>query len=661
MNYPSQLKLNLDTEEALIQHLEVEIPNHLGERGSWIKDINDYQRDYIAKPGEEQSDFPFLGASKFIIPLTAIAFEATEARTFQLLEALSQKVACHIKDPEAEVIQDELEIFLDDELFVRGEMLEKLKPAIQEQILLGTGIGQATWEKVVRKGMRNGKSFDVIVNEGNVVKSIPLTNFIMPFDQTDPQTARWCGEVFWMNPIQTQEAENEGMFRKGSVETLKNYYLPPTAATTNVRDTLWNEEKLDDRIPNWPQQLNFFYIYLQFVIDAPSKTLQQIALSRNVPIDTSQVFREICVIYHKDSRSIMSVTHNPFEDLRRPYRTANFFSKPFRWTGIGLAEMNRSFQEEISVQHRQIIDSGTIANTRMWKVRKGTNSIRDNEPIFPNKIWWVDEMDDVQALKNDEIYASSFNMENQAMIYSQQRTGINEITLGMPGIGTPGTATDSSLRVQESQRKGDYTRRATLRFLSQLITDSVLNIVQYGPSVERLQYSPKGSEIEMFLKRPFEDFRKKLILEVKMVDQNNNQMLDRQTHTQLSAAAQQYYNAMIPLLQAIPQTQDPTLHEGYRVAIRGANQIFTKILETFGIRDPQKYLITIPPPLPPPLPPSTSNLDANPALSNPLAGALGQPNGGASYTPPDNSVTNINIGDSTGAGQIPQGLAGLLG
>lgn len=656
MNYPAQLKLNTETEQALIQYLEVELNNHLGERGSWITDINNYQRDYIAKPSEEQSTFPFVGASKFIVPLTAIAFEATEARTFQRLEALSQKVAVRIKDPEAEDLQDELEKFLDDELFVQGEALERLKPAIQEQILLGTGVAQATWEKVVRKGMRNGKPFEVIVNEGNAIKSTPVTNFIMPFDQVDPQTARWCGEVFWMNPIQTQEAENEGMFRPGSVEILRNYYYPPTTATTNVRDTLWNEEKLDDRIPGWPQQLNFFYIYLQYVVDAPSSKVLELALSRNIPIDTSQEFREICVIYHKDSRSIMSVIYNPFEDLRRPYRTANFFSKAFRWTGIGLAEMNRSFQEEVSVQHRQIIDSGTIANTRMWKVRKGTNSIRDNEPIFPNKIWWVDEMEDVEPLKNEEIYASSFNMENQAMIYSQQRTGINEITLGMPGVGTPGTATDSSLRVQESQRKGDYTHRATLRFISQIVNDSLLNIVQYGPNVDRLRFSPRGSEIEMFLKRPYEDFRRKLIVEVKMVDQNDNQMLDRQTQTQLSGVAQQYYNSLIPILQALPQAKaDPVLYEGYRQAIRGANQIFSKILETFNIRDPQKYLIAVPPPSAP-LPNATS-----PALANPLGGSLGLPNGGASYSPPDNSITNINIGDPTGSSQIPSGLASLLG
>jgi hypothetical protein len=658
MNYPTQLKLNPEIKEALIQHLDTELVNHLSERGNWIQEINDYQRDYIAKPSDEQTTFPFIGASRFIVPLTAIAFEATEARTFQKLEAMPQKIAANVKDPAAAAIKDELEIFFDDEFILQGEMLELIKPAIQEQILLGTGVAQATWQKIVKKGMRNGKPFEVIVKEGNVFESIPVTNFLMPFDQVDQQTARWCGQVFFMNPLQVQEAEQEGMFESGTTEKLRGYYFPPTVATTQVRETLWNEERLDNRIPGWPQQLNFFYIYLQFPVEKLTKGMKEYALSRNVPIDDKQEFQEICAIYHKDSRSLVGCFYNPLEDLRRPQRSCNFFSKPYRWTGIGLAEMNRSFQEEVSTQHRQIIDSGTIANTRMWKVRKGNNSIRDNEPIFPNKIWWVDDMDDVQPMKNEEIYASAFNMENQAMIYSQQRTGINEITLGMPGVGTPGTATDSSLRVQESQRKGDYTHRATLRFLSQLASDGVLNIVQYGPNIERLKYSPQGSEIEMFLKRPYEDFRKKLILDVHMVDQNDNQMLDRQTMTQLSGAAQQYYNSLIPILQALPQTQDPVLHEGYRQAIKGANQVFSQILGTFNVRDPKEYLIAVPPPLPSPQPMS---MNGDPTLTDPNQRALSAGNVGTPYTPPDNSVTNINIGSGDVSGQVPSGLAGLLG
>lgn len=664
MDYPAQIELEEETEQGILSYLVNEIDNHMAERDQWIDYINRMQKLYLAQPSPDPDDFPFVGSSNLVIPLIAIASEAIEARIVQKLYAMPQKVSVKIKDYAVEYLQDELEIFLDDEFNVQGKAMENLIPAIQEIILLGTGSAQATYEKVTKKGMRNGKSFEVVLAEGNVFKATPVTSFMQPFDNQDTQTARWAGEVFWMTPYEVPQSVRDGLFREGTTEKLESWYTPGNNSGDNALRTTQQQEEMSKRVPIYPQRLQFFSIYFQYVLDNPTEEQRLRAAALNMPCEDSDNFVACHAIIHKDSRTLVSLTYNAFEDLRVPYRTCQYVPKPFRWDGLGVAFQTEAFQEEVTIQHRQIIDSGTLANTRMFVVRKGTNSIRDGEPIYPNKIWWVDDMDDIKTLDMKDIFTSAYNMENQAGIYAQQRNGVNELTLGMPGVGTPGTATDSSLRVQESQRKGDYTYGNIKRWISQLYKDGLLNIVQYGPNVERLQYSPLGSELETFLKRPYEDFRKQLICSVALVDQNDNQMLDRQTMTQLSQMAREYYNNILPVLQAlVPQPAgpqgpapaiDPMLYEGYRTAISGANRVFSKILETFGIRDPQKYLIKVPP-----AQTQQPNVQT-PQDPNSNQGLISGPSAGSQLTIPSSTVNNINLSTPDISGQIPAGLASLL-
>lgn len=651
MNYPSQLKVDPQTRATMTMWVNTELTNHLGERDSWIQDMQELQRDYIAKPSKEPNKFPFVGASNIIIPIVAISYEAVLARVSQRYTALKEMLSIAIKDPEAEGIQDELERYFQDEIIVTGDFYDNIIGCVQECLLLGTGVAKATYEKITKTGLRNGKKFEVVIRDGSIIKSVPVTSFLMPFDCKDPQISRWCGEAFFLTPYQVPEYERCGMFEKGTTEKLKQFYLPNSGNTTDILSTIQYDDRLDNRVPNYPQFLTFYMIQCQYCIDEYTDEMKQINAALNIPDDAEQSFPEIVIIYHKESNQIVSITANPYYDLRRDYRTVNYFPLPYRWAGIGIGQQAKIFQEEVSTQHRQIIDAGTLANTRMWKVRKGNTSIKDNEPIFNNKIWWVDDMDDVQAFENNEIYGSALNMENQANIYGQQRTSVNEATLGMPGVGTPGTATESMNRLQEGARKWDYVISNQIRFASQLFKDFVLNTVQYGPNVERLRYSPKGREIEMFLKRPYEDFRKDLIMTISMVDQNNNLMLDRQTMTQLSGAAQQYYNQTFPVIQMMANPQlasQPMVFEAARTIIRGANIVFTRILETYGIRDPQKFLFAVPEPPTPPM-----------NVQNP--GIIGSPNVGTPLSLPSTSTTNINLGSGMLPGTIPEGLSGLLG
>ena len=75
---------------------------------------------------------------------------------------------------------------------------------------------------------------------------------------------------------------------------------------------------------------------------------------------------------------------------------------------------------------------------RMLAVKK-QSGIAPDEPIFPGKIWFLDDPSrDVQVLQMSEIYQSAFANEASIQLYSDKRTGVNETILGLPQQGTPG-------------------------------------------------------------------------------------------------------------------------------------------------------------------------------------------------------------------------------
>lgn len=582
MPYPRHLNLDEEVEKDLVAWTETEIVNHLGERTNFIERIKRYQSDYIAEPQTEVSKIPFLGASSIIVPLTAIALEAVHSRTMQTLFSLEQKIAVKIHNPELEDLSSELEVFLNNELMEGMDFKKKVEPAILELEKLGTGVIETSYVDEVRKGIKTDldtgkeKEFEVVVRRGPSVDSTPISNFLQPFDDLDTQTSRWCGKVFWHSEHEVRQKEQDGYFKDGTHEYLESKFLTTTNDIDDAGGYKKATETITDTQPSWPKLVEFYFMATCWEV-----------------VKDSGRYDEIFYVYQRDTRKIVSIWYNWFEDLRRPFRHGVYFPLEFRWYGIGIAKQNEQFQYEVTAQHRARLDNSTIANMRMWKVNRNLG-LKPDEPIFPGKFWYVDDPNDIMPMEMGDVKSSAYNNENQVTIYSQQRTGVNELTLGMPNVGTPGTATDSMARVQESARKSDYTGSNTKNFINEVIQDSLCNIVQWGPRIERLKFSPKAREIEDFLKNPYVMFRDKILCTAQLAGQNQNKFRDRQDATQLVGILQQYYTSSLAL---VTQLQDPEAAKiALTRALEGANLAMKHIMQSFDIRNPDKLLIQVPTP-----------------------------------------------------------------
>lgn len=576
-DFPRNIRLSASIKEKLISYLNSEIQNHRGERNQWVDDLKNWQIDYWAKPAEEVKTFPFKGACNIIIPLTAIAVESVHAKEMTSLTGVPGQFVTLKLPPELSEVASDTEKMIDHILVKDTNFIGFADQVLLGNKKLGTGIGKTGYQKIVKRAIREvgGEEvpFDVVTRQGPTAEAIPLPNFIMPFTCNDPQMAPWCGEEHLESSYQVKLLSESGFFYpEVSSDLLK---LMDQGGGTNQSSKEYTEEvrSLQNQTPiRWPQEISWFELWLGFDVDGDGQD------------------EEIVVHYHWESQTFLSVRYNWYQDLHRPYRIVNYFPMEGRWAGIGIGKQNEQFQMEVTTQHRQRIDNATLANMRMYKIKQGIG-YGPNEPIFPGKIWLVEEKDDIDSVQMAEVYPSSYNNEQQAVIYSQQRTGVNELTMGMPQAGTPGTASSDLTRVEEGNRKFDYTYQLHSRpFLVDCIKDVLCNVAQYGVKDKRVfKTVTMGPVVEHLLTGLQPDELKLFVLnDLDIAGKSKNKLVDRNTWIQYGQAVNTFYQNMIMLAQ---QTKNGAIMQMMsQQALIAGTEVMKQLSEAFDIRSIDKII-----------------------------------------------------------------------
>lgn len=545
-----------------------------------MQDLLQWQKDYWSKPVTQRATFPFAGASTLIIPLTAIAVEAIHARNMTSLFATDE--FANVK-PKTSVFQGididaaahPFENFVNHVLVNDCDIYKFCNNTSLEFVKYGTCVGKSGYERVSKWAVRElgevEQEVEVVVKDGATADAVSVGRFLMPFMNQDPQLAAWCGEEHTNTPYEVMLMEQSGMLYPGIYDALLRFVTSsPIGVTGFEREFQASQEQLEDRSPVFPRFINYQEIWMSFDIDGTNNE------------------KEIQVLFHRPSRKLMAVYYNQYSDLHRPYRYENFFPVEHRWAGIGVGKQNEQFQREITMIHRQQLDAGTLANMGMLKVHK-MSGYGPKEPIFPGKMWFLDDMTHIEPFKLSEPSPSAFGNEQSSLIYSQQRTGINELTLGMPQQGTPGTATSDITRLQEGKAKSDFALKSYRRFLADIVTDVICVTKDYSvASIQFLDTMENGDSVKQLLTLPTELFRKSLLYDINPVSQISNKSLDRQNWQQVAALLQQYYQSE---MQVVELTQNPQLLSLLvQKILIGGTEAMKQLLETYDIRNIDKIL-----------------------------------------------------------------------
>jgi hypothetical protein len=576
MTYPRELNLDQETNDRLVSYLESELVNHYAERDPYMTRLLNYQRDYWAEPTTKKATFPFTGAATIVIPLTAIAVEAVHARTMTTMFAMNQLVSAQARSTNWQDYARPVERFLDHELLREMRIRRKLDSAILEIEKFGTGIGKVGYEKIVRTAVRRvgdvEQEYTVTIRDGAVIDSVAGGRFLMPFASTDAQTSPWCGEEHTRTPYEVLQMEQADFFKPGTWDKIKAWVAETQMSSTGVERKFSDAQAaLEDRKLVFPKLLDWVELWLGFNVDG------------------GKYDKEIVVHYHRPSRCIMSCRYNWYDDLHRPYRVGVYFPIEHRWNGIGICKQNEQFQKEVTTQHRQRLDNATLANMRMIKISK-LSGYKNGEPIFPGKMWFLDDMSHIDTVQMGEVYNSAYNNEQATLMFSQQRTGVNETVLGQPQTGTPGTATGDLARIQEGAKKFDYAYQNVKEFTQDLIVDTACVIQQYGPRrVEYFDTAEGGKLVQQFFDMPNELIRHGLLIELSAAGASQNKVLDRQKWVEIAAFLQQYYTGALQLAQ-FTQNQELMLYIAKK-GILASTEAMRQILESSDVRNVDRIIL----------------------------------------------------------------------
>lgn len=573
MTYPRLLNLDEETAAKLKTWLNTEIEQHRAERSQYDDQLVAYNQDYWAEPAVKEKTFPFKGACSIIIPLSAIAVEAIHASIMTTMFGMPDFLNVTVRDPTYADNTRAWEDYANYELTEKIKLRKKIEPAYLCLEKFGNGIAKSYYNNVTKYAIKEigGEEVEIPVTiyDGADIASVHPSRFLMPFSSQDPQTAPWCGEVREANTAELEVMEQSGLFYEGVAEKLKDYWTSMTAAEDKVQNAQDQNEK---RVPIvWNVRQNWYEIWTDFDVDGTSRK------------------KGIQIFYHYDAQLLMAVRYNTYSNLRRPYRCGVYIPVENRWAGIGICKQNDQFQLEVTIQHRQRIDNATIANIRMFKVAK-MSGYGPKEPIFPGKMWFLDDMKDIEAFQIGEVYPSSYNNEQQAVLYSQQRTGVNELTLGMPQYGTPGTATSDMSRVQESRKKSDYVLHNIKQFTLDVVYDTFDIIQTFGPrDVKYLATNDPLGEVQQILSLPTEAVRDALIFKLNISGQSSNQILDQQNWQQIAGFTQQYWTQMLNLAQGSGNPQ--LVQELTNKAMLAGTETFKQLLSNFNVKNLDRMLL----------------------------------------------------------------------
>lgn len=565
-------RINPAAAEQLIYYLRNEISNSLADRAPLEERWMNWHRMYRAQPEFDVKEFPFYGAANLVIPVIATSVDTTFSRLMGLLFSPSNLWSCRPIRPDMIEFSTRLEEFLE----VVQEREIGAYNAVADFLLdlckLGTGVLKQRFRRESKlvyefretpQGLVDQVRRMMTANHAEL-RHVSLFDFLMPPTATTVQSSPWAAERVSLTWQQYANRVREGIY------TGANRIGPWMALS---KGSPINEEmmRLERYQAGQGDKLEFWETWLDYDIGGVGEP------------------QAIVATIHIPTLTFARIDYNPFFNQEKPYSAARYMRQEGRFLGIGLAEMLEHFQDEITAMHNQRIDSGTLANTTMFKGRNG--AVSQDEPIYPGRWFILDDMDDVQALTlgSPGKLDSSINYEQATLQYAKERSGINDYVMGnaQPSIGYAALGTNLQQLEQVTQRF-DQVLREVRAALGESGTRIVELYQQFNYAGREYLYlgEEDGTILNQFLQFPLELARMGVGIEVTATSAALNKDVEIRTNTLLMQLLSQFYGQMLGTMQIAlnPQIPEP-MRNIAMLMMQGGSTMMRRILDGYGVQD----------------------------------------------------------------------------
>ncbi len=574
-----------------------ELDRALGGRSSAEGDWTRWMEQYRAPASSGMKHYPFEGASNYIMPITAMNMDPIlamymgnihQAQNIWTITPLNENWIKASKP-----LQDYLQ-WLDVTML---KMWDVNIRAMREALLLGTSVYKTYWFWETR----NVTAYDGAGNRVRqartfnkpIVDHVNLADFLVPPEaraiQPDDQ-----GGATWVAERHRMTAPKLKIMGKGQEPFLPNFEPDEVEKATR-----WFETGLTDREAAENK--------LDAITDDTGRfdELRPIEIWEvHMRFDTtgSGVEDDIIVHFHKDTAAILRAVYNHHPG-GRPYDVIRYL-RGDGFYGIGVAEQCDMWQQVISDVMNFDIDKIILSHSPMWSASEGANILPD-EPIFPGKIWFRNEPDDIQPLSfmsggNHEVLQLIGLLQNGA----DARTGVGDLQrsniTSLPSR-TPATTVNNML--QQSNTRFDMSIKdlrmgglsnVGLRILQNLQEQS-RNFQNnpfadaYASTAAKVLGMPEGQEVaSVLMNPPNESIEFGVGVQLTATSGTNNREMQRQSKLALLQLGSQMGEQFINLAGLIQQ--GGAVGETAIQLFQGGAELLRQVLEEFDVRNPEEFI-----------------------------------------------------------------------
>lgn len=561
--------------QHLLQYLEYEIFQALGERRpleeQWLK----WLQLYKAIPEVAIRQFPFYGASNIVLPIVATDVDTVFSRLMGIVFAPENVFSTRARRPDAVEWAPRLQEFLKAVQDTELGVYDSTANFMQDLCKLGTGVLKQRYQREQKlvyefreiPGMGALQRFNSVQTKNHPVQQhVSLWDFVVPATATaDLQKAPWCAERLLLTPEQYAQRVKAGIY--GGWDRISAW-----AAQDRGSWLLREMQRMDRYVPGTPRMLEFWEFWLDYDIRG-----------------TGEPVSVLCTI-HRPTNTYLRIDYNPFFHQEKPYSAARYLRNGDRFYGIGLAEMNASFQEEVTTMHRQRLDNATLANTTMMKARKGIG-IKEDEPIMPGRWMLMDDpQTDVLPMQIGQRYDSTVPYEQLTMTYAQRRSGVNDYVMGSSdnaSIGY-GAAYTNVMQHKEAAKRFDQTLREVRKALGESGQRCVELYQQFDPGgrVYEIMGPEDGAVVMDVLHFPLELIRNSVLVQVTASSATLNKDVEIRTNTILMQQVTQFYAQLMQgMALAMNPQLPPILQQLAAQMVVGGVTLMRRLLDSYEVQD----------------------------------------------------------------------------
>jgi hypothetical protein len=589
-----------------------------------------YHEAYRALPKGESNNFPFPNSSNLVIPIVATDVDTIYSRLMGMYFASESLWVARATRPDMVDFAPRLEEFLGWAQENELRIYDPISNWLLETVKLGTGVLKTRYTREYRKvyefreiGMADGsvqtleRQARVLMKDRPDVAHVPLWNFYVPAGYSDLQAMPWCAERIPLNWNQLLNRAKHGIYT--GLERLGQHWGNSKGHTIEQ-----NLDRMDRYVPQNGDKFEIFEFWLDWDIDADGED------------------EAIVVTIHPETRTFLRIDFNPFFNQEKPYDFSRYFRIENRFYGIGVAEMLKVFQDEVSTMHNQRLDSYSVSNAALFVALK-TGNIKQDEPLWPGRILLVDSLDEIKPLQLGSPLGQDIGQERMTLEYGRQRTGVNDWVAGHDSPGSNyATATAAVQQLREGAKRIDQTLRENRRCLSNvgLRVAELYQQFNQGGKPYLAMGEKDGALVEQVLRFPMEIIRAGVAIDVRATSASQNKEVEIRTNMMIMQQVTQYYMQLLQAMQLMLNPQlPPQIQRAAYDAVVGGSIMMRRILDTHGMQDVDRIVPDI-----------QEILNAGQQQIGALTGALG---GGAPM--------GQGFGQPPGVPALPAGAPGAAG